>query len=64
MFFGNQADKLKGEIMAKVKEVWVRFSDTETYYEKERVAFNSCQCIRRLCCKGVHREYQKLQRIT
>lgn len=21
--------------MAKVKEVWVRFSDTETYYEKE-----------------------------
>lgn len=35
MFFGNQADKLKGEIMAKVKEVWVRFSDTETYYEKE-----------------------------
>ena len=35
MFFGNQADKLKGKIMAKVKEVWVRFSDTETYYEKE-----------------------------
>ena len=21
--------------MAKVKEVWVRFSDTETYFEKE-----------------------------
>ena len=35
MFFGNQADKLKGEIMAKVKEVWMRFSNTETYYEKE-----------------------------
>ena len=33
--FNNQSDKLKGDIMAKSKEIWVRFSDTETYSEKE-----------------------------
>lgn len=35
MFFSNQDGNLKGEIMEKVKEIWVRFSDTETYFEKE-----------------------------
>ena len=33
--FNNQSDKLKGDIMAKSKEIWVRFSDTETYSENE-----------------------------
>ncbi|KAI4447991.1 hypothetical protein C823_002510 [Eubacterium plexicaudatum ASF492] len=35
MFFSYQADKLKGDIMAKSKEIWIRFSDTETYSENE-----------------------------
>lgn len=57
MFFGNQADKLKGEIMAKVKEVWVRFSNTETYYEKEGellsiLANASGDCVVKVYCNA------------